>query len=395
MSLLEIWKRSPEQLRDKRVQQLIAISGDGKLSDGGVGSSEFRAFLTQVSSDDLNRYSEDCLTAPFQDSGFALQDIVNELGSRLGATVTPGRYRGAAGQIGNDGLWVFPDSHGIVVEAKTTDAYRIDLNKVIAYKAALIQAQKVSPDRVSILIVVGREDTGDLEAQVRGSRFAWDIRIISVNALFRLLRIKEEVDDPEMISRIHKVLVPREFTRLDEIVDLVFSTAEDLRQEESETTPPLGPAESSADQPQFTPVAFHQKCIEQVEKALGRVFIKRSRSTFTTPEGDHAVVCMVSKEHDPDQRPNYWFAFYPHQKDLLQGAPHGYVALGCGSATRLLLIPASDFIAWLDGTWVTQKGERFYWHIVVYKEETRFVLHRKKGETRIEVTKYLLQHDSL
>jgi len=34
-----------------------------------------------------------------------------------------------------------------------------------------------------VLIVVGRQDTGELEAQIRGSRHAWDIRLISAEAL--------------------------------------------------------------------------------------------------------------------------------------------------------------------------------------------------------------------
>lgn len=66
------------------------------------------------------------------------------------------------------------------------------------------------------------------------------------------------------------------------------------------------------------------------------------------------------------------------------------MALGCGSPTQLLLIPSSDFLPWLDGTWVTKNEERFYWHIVVYKEEARFVVHRRRGEARVEVTEYLL-----
>jgi hypothetical protein len=259
----------------------------------------------------------------------------------------------------------------------------------------LFVTQKLTSNRASILIVVGREDTGGLEAQVRGSRFAWDIRLISVHALFRLLTIKEEVDDPAVISRIPKVLIPREFTRLDEIVDLVFSTAEDIRQEEPEHNPPAEAAEVSTDPPKLTPVAFHQKCLERVQKTLGLALVKRSRSSFTSPDGGYAVVCVVSKEYDTASQPNYWFAFHPHQKEFLERASHGYVALGCGSATQLLLIPSADFLPWLDGTWVTERDGRFYWHIIVYKEGTRFVLRRKKGEARIEVTKYLLQIDSI
>ena len=58
-----------------------------------------------------------------------------------------------------------------------------------------------------MLLIVGRQDTGDLEAQIRGSRHAWDIRIISVDALLRLMSTKEEVEDPLMMQKIHSILV--------------------------------------------------------------------------------------------------------------------------------------------------------------------------------------------
>src|SRR5207249_1917345 len=72
---------------------------------------------------------------------------------------------------------------------------------------------------------------GDLEAQIRGSRYGWNIRLISIDALVRLLRLKETVADPAILQKISGILVPREFTRVDGIIDLVFATAEDVRQE--------------------------------------------------------------------------------------------------------------------------------------------------------------------
>ncbi len=80
-----------------------------------------------------------------------------------------------------------------------------------------------------MLIVVGEEETADLEAQIRGSRHSWDVRLIGVNALLRLMNVKEELEDPAIVTRIHDVLIPREFTKLDQIVDLLFTTAADLR----------------------------------------------------------------------------------------------------------------------------------------------------------------------
>ena len=95
----------------------------------------------------------------------------------------------------------------------------------------LIQKEKVSEDQSSILVIVGREDTGELEAQIRGSRHAWDVRLISVDALVRLMTIRQDVDDPATEAQIRSLLVPREYTRVDEIIDVVFATTEDLLEE--------------------------------------------------------------------------------------------------------------------------------------------------------------------
>ena len=79
----------------------------------------------------------------------------------------------------------------------------------------MIKQDLIPEERSSILYVVGRANTGDLEAQVRGSRYAWDIRIIGVGALFRVLKIKEELEDQDTVDRIRAILVPQEFTRVD------------------------------------------------------------------------------------------------------------------------------------------------------------------------------------
>ena len=318
MALLDLWKKSPDQLLDKQVQQLIAFAGEGRLLDGSECSQEFRVFLASVGSKHLVDYADQCLSQAFTDSGFALQDIVNEVGTRLGAEVTPGRYRGTKNTVGFDGLWAFPNGHSIIVEVKTTDTYRIDLNTIAAYMKSLIQQNVVNEAASSMLLIVGRKDTGDLEAQIRGSRFAWDLRIISIDALQRLMSIKEEVEDPHIIQRIHNILIPREFTRLDEIADILFSAAEDIKQETVSEDIEGGPKEIAAKEPKFKPVAFHDACMARVQAALSQTLLKRSRAKYSSPDKTILLNCSVSKEHDPDTHPNYWFAFHPHQKEFLE-----------------------------------------------------------------------------
>jgi hypothetical protein len=392
MALVDLWTSSQDQLRQKHVQQIIAFAGDGKLLDGSEASNEFRGFLAQVPSSLLARYADECLRDSFASSGYALQDIVNEVGRRLGFKVTDGRYRGTAAHIGFDGLWRFPNGHAVVVEVKTTDAYRIKLDKVVGYHRALIRNGTVSEDASSVLIVVGRQDTGDLEAQIRGSRHAWDVRLISVDGLLRLIALKEAVEDPVIARRIHDILIPREFTRLDEIVDILFSTAEDIKQEE-EMPEEVEEGEAAERKPKFTPVAFHDACVARIQKKFTRTLLKRSRATFSSADGTLALICAVSKEHGSRGQPSYWFAFHPHQKEFLEFAQDAYVAFGCGSEDYILLIPFADFAPWLAGMNITQREERFYWHVSIFRENEKFVLHRKREQPRIDLTSYSLEVD--
>ncbi len=106
------------------------------------------------------------------------------------------------------------DAHRLLVEVKTTDAYRINLDVIAGYRQQLIDADKFSASASSILIIVGRQDTGDLEAQIRGSRYAWDTRLISVDAYSRLIAIKENLETPTVTAKIVELLKPREYTRI-------------------------------------------------------------------------------------------------------------------------------------------------------------------------------------
>ncbi|MHA2055174.1 MAG: hypothetical protein ACW99F_16465 [Candidatus Hodarchaeales archaeon] len=385
MSLTELWTKSPQQLRDKHIRQIITFAGSGKLRDGNDASKEFRKFLSHVPSAFLSRYSNDCLTDTFNESGLALQDIINQVGKRLGFSVKNGCYRSSSTNIGHDGLWQAPDGDAIIVEVKTTDAYRINLDTIANYRRSLIKSGEINSENSSILIVVGRDDTGGLEAQIRGSKYAWDIRLISIDALLRLMDLKEEVEHPQIVQKIRDILVPQEYTKVDGIIDIVFSAAEEVRQDETIET------EKTKKKPKFIPVKFHDECIARIKPHLKSILVKRSRSTYMAPDESLAVICAVSREHKYGHDQAYWFAFHPHQKDTLINTQKAYVAFGCGSEETVLLIPFKEFQQWLNGLNITKQEDRFYWHVQIFKEDEKFIMRRKKGHSPIDLTKYLLK----
>ncbi|MDO8682607.1 MAG: hypothetical protein Q7N50_03910 [Armatimonadota bacterium] len=389
MALLDIWQDSREQLDGKHVQQIIAFAGLGRLHDGSAASGEFREFLSHIPSSFLSTYSAQCLSDKFDDNGLALQDIINEVGRRLEFNVTNGRYRGTSSGTGAyDGLWQSAKSWSIIIEVKTTDAYNINLDKVVDYRRNLIKLDSVAKDKSSVLVIVGRQDTGSLEAQIRGSRHAWDVRLISVDAMFRLLNLKENLEDPAIVAKIQHILIPQEFTKVDGIIDIAFSAAEDVQQEEEAIT--SDDAIIDDHKTKFTPVSFNQACAKRVGKHINVDLLRKSRATFMSADESVAVVCSVAREQKEKTSPLFWFAFHPYQAVVLGKSPKAYVAFGCGSEERIVLIPYAEFSDMLSSLWITERHGSHYWHVHIAIEGRRVLLRRKKGFDDIDVTAHML-----
>src|SRR5215469_10109833 len=144
MPLIELWSSNPAAIGQFAVEQIVATAGSGDLRDESECLQELRRYLTEVPSSKLAEYVDRCLTTHFPKSGNVLQDLVNELGRRLDYQVTNGRYQGTINAVGNDGTWLSQEGHTIVVEVKTTDAYRISLDRIAAYREKLSSAKQIN-----------------------------------------------------------------------------------------------------------------------------------------------------------------------------------------------------------------------------------------------------------
>lgn len=384
MKLLDFWLQDQAEVRRKTLQQLIGFAGDGRLCDDSLTAQEFREFLGAIPHEMLQAYARQCLEQPFTNSGYALQDVVNEIGSRLDFDVEPGRYQGRPSSIGFDGLWTRRGGHTIVVEVKTTDAYRIDIDAIARYRRDLIGKGRTTEGTSSVLVVVGRQDTGGLEAQIRGSRHAWDMRLISIESLTRLMTLKHELQDPQIIQRMHDILIPREFTKLDEVVEIMFSTAQDMKPDSVEED-----VEGGTEGALSEPVAYHKDCVASIETHLRTSLIPRTRVLYSTPSKDTALVCIVSKEYQHRNRTWYWFGFHPYQAEFLSSAKKGYVALGCGTKDTILLMDFDSFRQWLPQMNRTERLNKSYWHVHVHKQADRLVLKLRNGKT-VPLSSYLI-----
>jgi hypothetical protein len=188
----------------------------------------------------------------------------------------------------------------------------------------LIEKEEIT-ENSSLLIVVGRQDTGDFEAQIRGSQHAWDTRIISMDALFKLVDLKITSDEEDTTEKIRSVLVPFEYTRLDNIIDVIFATAKDV--EEADESSKYTSSNVANDEKTYNQNPTPREIIEDVRtrslEALsnkeGRHFLANKRTQFWTSDKSARAVCAVSKKYDRDQ--GYWYAFHPHNLKVVGSNP--------------------------------------------------------------------------
>lgn len=373
MPLLALWSSNPDAVSELTIEQVVATAGQGSLIDGSDCSSELREYLSQIPTAKIAAYIAHCLVKSFQRSGMVLQDLVNELGRRLDYQVTNGRYQGVVSAVGFDGLWRSPEGHTIVAEVKTTDAYRMSLDTLSGYREKLVAAGDITGS-ASALIIVGREDTGELEAQVRGSRHAWDIRLISAEALIKLVQLKENSDTTETGLKIRSLLTPLEYTRLDPLVDVMFTTVADVEagaSDEAALALPQEDAEEGTGRKkgvwELTSSAELQDkraaIIAAISGREGKPLIRKSRALHWSSTQDVRIACAVSKRYAARNAYPYWYAYHPQWDDFLAGAERSFLALGCMDLNDAFVIPHTVIRPLLDGLNVTTRDTGPYWHL--------------------------------
>lgn len=387
MALVDLWNNDRQQILQKRIDQLISFAGEGKLRDGNSTSSEFRQLLSVVPSDVVGQWIAQCLGDRLTDFGLVLQDIVNEIGRRLNFNVAFGTYRPVANES-FDGLWTTGDGIALLVESKSSTGFSIQLARIADYRKQVAPRLSLEPDNISILLVVGDDETADLESQVRGSKYAWNVRLIGVHALFRLLRLKEALDDEHVERQIRGLLVPQEFTRLDRIIELVFATAEDVKSDEDEEPEPTV-TEPSKGTP---PATFNNLIVPALERKFETPLVKASRVLWTAPDDSVLVSCQVSKFYDR-QAMNYWFGLKRSTRDRLAAHKNSYCVFGLGTPDKVVVIPFGVVQSYLSTLFTSpdEAGGVLHWHIRFRENHRGIQFLADRDQTEIDAERYRLK----
>lgn len=388
MSLVQLSKTNPESFDSYLARQIVAFAGDGNLKDNSVCSDQLRAYLSASGRNRLERYAQECLEQSFPDSGFVLQDVVNELGRRLEFEVENGRYRGVSNAIGFDGIWRVPNGPVIIVEVKTTDTYNVSLDSVAEYRKRLIGAGSADSN-ASVLFVVGRKDTGALEAQIRGSRHAWDMRVVGVDSLLKLVAVKEQSSEDQTVAQIRELLRPFEYTRVDRILDVVFSTAIDaVSDEQSSVEEVRQDSDTQNRTPQTTIESVRLKAIDAFNQSLGLNLVRKRQALFEDRDSNIRVVATVSKRYDDKLQP-YWYAYHPKWDEFLSNSSRGYMIFGCVDRNEAFAVPVEQMKNLLPSLNQTVRPDgATYWHVKLAEGPNGLILFASKTGERFDLSSY-------
>lgn len=394
MSLINLWRATPETVSSMTLPTVVrmAIDPDQSLRDGSPGAAAFRQFLGEIDSTKLSSFATYCLENPFPDSGQVLQDIVNEMGRRLGFNAENGRYRGVRNDIGYDGIWS-SNGQSIVVEVKTTDAYTIRLDVLASYRDRLIESERIPRD-TPILIVIGRNDTSSLEAQVRGSRHAWSMRIVSIDALIKLMEVNLATSSKDVTEKIHTILRPFEYTRIDQIVEVVFTTIEDKDQQIDDVTAAQLIDEDEAKRTQQrTPKAIIElrkaDAIDRLAKRESLPLQRRRNSLYADPNDSLHAVVVVSKRYE-DQ--GYWYAYHESpQREFLAQVRTSFLLLAMTDKDFSFAIPYTTLEdIWDNLNHTVKDNGLMYKHLMTYEVDGHYFLKTKQNLIQINLDAYIL-----
>lgn len=394
MSLVTLWKSNPESFANYLGRQIVAFAGNGELRDNSDCSEQLREFLSLVPFERLSIYAKECLDQSFTDSGFFLQDVVNELGRRLEFQVLNGRYRGVTNAVGFDGLWQIPGGPTILVEVKTTDTYNVSLDAVAGYRKKLLANEEIGPES-SILFVVGRKETGSLEAQIRGSRYAWDMRVVGVESLLNLVRVKEKSSEDQTVNQIRELLRPFEYTRVDRILDVVFSAALDVVAESNdsliqdeqaeETNATEVPHERT---PQNTIDTIRERAADAVSKRHSINLVRQRQALYADPNSGARACITISKRYSSDLQP-YWYAFHPKWDQYLSQTDKGFMVFGCVDRSDAYAVPIDEMRKILPSLNQTVRPEGgMYWHVKLSDSQGKMVIFASKTGERFDLESY-------
>lgn len=314
-------KRGFKIYEGKAIEQIVGHCGDGKLKDGNDTQKELREYLDDCDIETLEKHARECRESAFNNdkraAGLVLQDIVNTLAKCwLGLQVEHGRYSGTRNEEDNgvDGVW-HTQEHDFVVEVKKKEDFSMNLKDIVKYRDQLLQEEKIDGKNHSFLLVMGEMKKEALVAQVRGLPRAWDTRIITVDYLIQLVKLKHKNSFGLSDDYFHDILKPLDYICVDGLVTLLAEIVSDVTNEDKVTNRKEGriqeteknKQESKSHEPEDT--GHRDRIITMIEKETGGNLVQKGRTRFENSKTGELFFISFSKKHREKQNAYYWYTY--------------------------------------------------------------------------------------
>jgi hypothetical protein len=199
-----------------------------------------------------------------------------------------------------------------------------------------------------------------------------------------------------------------EYTRLDQIIDVMFTTATDVEavldaeadaDDSANSTLTQGDVSiansESANPPhelsskgtwEFTDSrllqAKREEILQSVSQKIGTALIKKSRALYWDASHDNRIACSISKRYTRTGSYRYWYAFHPQWDEFLRDGKTSRFVLGCMDQQFAFSIPWGILNPLLPYLNTTTTERSTYWHIHIGQDETSgyYLLVSKKDD---------------
>jgi len=209
------------------LERIVSLAGDWK--DESRASQQFRDIIEdeQTTTEEIESYLQEAIEGSESYHNRALQDLVNNVGRRLGFEVEYGIYQGVSGTIGYDGHWVSTatneETH-LVVEIKKSTAFSIGPEQAGDYMEELVENEGLDRGQVYGLYVVGNGDVETVSQTILGSKYRDRMRVITAQRLLDLLEI--QADSGLRHDQVVDVLLPINAVDVGQLVGLIQDVIE-------------------------------------------------------------------------------------------------------------------------------------------------------------------------
>ena len=195
--------------------------------------------------------------------------------------------------------------------------------------------------------------------------------MISADALVKLVKLKESTDEEETVTKIRGLLKPFEYTRLDNIIDVMFTAAKDV---EAATEIERGfeindhvkdSSHRGSGQEHTAPEVLNEmrkRIVRAFGKEIGSDLIAKSRAMYHDVDDAIRICCSISKRYP---RGTYWYAYHPHWDRFLADGDRGFFILGCVDRDVAYVLPRAFMQNVLHHLYTTEMKDtaKMYWHV--------------------------------